>query len=516
MYQPLAAYNRLTRAPRSEFHNVALTLESGVVPRDLVGSLYRNGPGSLESFGVPYEHLFDGDGYVQRFAFDGDTVRYTARFVRTEEFVAEQAAGRPLYRSFGTNLPGGVRRNLLRFHFKNAANTSLLPMGDHLLTLWEGGSPYRVDRRTLDTVPGRWSNGGLLAPRGPIEEKMGVGRPFSAHPKHLAARGEILNFGMLPGTRQRVLLHRLPAADDGSIATGGPEPLGAVTELVLPKLTFAHDFVVLDDGRRVMFDVPVAFNLLPTFFGLRSPVAGIGEDRRRPTVVRIIDDRTPGSAPTQQTAETDPLYVFHFPNGYRRDDGTIVADACRMDHFPGAADIRMLMQGIEPDRPFSARLTRFEIDPASGSTRATEMSDYPMELPAINPRFRAREYRYVWGVADRPDRGHAAALHGIARFDLETGAVDFVDFYPGFAGEPLFVPRRPAENTASGATEPDPAGEDDGWLLVLSVDVEAGVSRLHIFSADTMEEAARLRLPHAVHVGFHGVWLPDDPNTLLN
>lgn len=501
MYEPLKTYNRLTRAPRQEYIDVELTLEAGRLPPDLVGDLFRNGPGQLESFGTPYEHLFDGDGYVQRFAFDGKSVRYTGRFVQTEEYRAEQAAGRPLYRSFGTNVPGGVPRNFMKFHFKNAANTSLLPIGDELLTLWEGGSPYRVDRHTLETAVGRWTNGGALSPRGPIERKMGVGRPFSAHPKHVPTRREILNFGMLPGLTQRVLLHRLPATIDGAIDTSGETPLGIVTELTLPKLTFAHDFVALDDGRRVMFDVPVAFNLFSSFLGLSSPVAGIREDGTRPTIVRVIDDRNGTTALTQERIEIDPLYVFHFPNGYRTHDGRIIVDACRMDHFPSAEDVRGLMAGVEPERPFSALLTRFELDPESGGSTRTVISDFPMELPSINPHFRARPYRFVWGVADQPKRGNAAALHGIARFDLATGNETFVDFYPGFAGEPLFVPRSPSSEP------PDPSREDDGWLLVLAVDIEDAVSRLHIFTADTMEEVARLRLPQVVHVGFHGVWI---------
>jgi len=54
------------------------------------------------------------DGRVPRFAFDGHSVRYRNRFVRTREYVAEERAGRMLFRSFGTNVPGGLRRNLLR------------------------------------------------------------------------------------------------------------------------------------------------------------------------------------------------------------------------------------------------------------------------------------------------------------------------------------------------------------------------------------------------------------------
>ena len=110
-----------------------LRVTEGVLPPALRGVLYRNGPGKMEVFGTRYDHPFDGDGMVTRFSFDGRAVHYRNRFVRTSEYAAEQRAGRMLYRSFGTNLPGGLRRNFLRLRFKNAANTSVVLHGGKLL-----------------------------------------------------------------------------------------------------------------------------------------------------------------------------------------------------------------------------------------------------------------------------------------------------------------------------------------------------------------------------------------------
>ena len=43
----------------------------GHLPEGLTGTLYRNGPGKNEVGGKPYAHLFDGDGLLSQFAFDG-------------------------------------------------------------------------------------------------------------------------------------------------------------------------------------------------------------------------------------------------------------------------------------------------------------------------------------------------------------------------------------------------------------------------------------------------------------
>jgi all-trans-8'-apo-beta-carotenal 15,15'-oxygenase len=500
----LDAYNAITRRPRAEFADVKLSVERGELPAGLAGTLYRNGPGSMESFGVPYEHLFDGDGYIQRFVFDSGDLRYSARFVRTDEYVRELAAGRPLYRSFGTNLPGGFIANAGRFHFKNTANTGLLRAGDALLALWEGGAPYEVDPHSLETGR-RWSNGGALAPRGPVEHSMGVGRPFSAHPKHVPQTGEILNFGMLPGMRQKMLLHRLPATPAGAVEIGtqpgsgeADRPAGVTRTLILPRLTFAHDFVALPDGRRIMFDVPVSFQLLGTFLGLTTPVSGIREDRSAPTIVRVIDDRAATvdrlGHVEQRTAETEPCYVFHFTNAYPTADSAMYVDACRMEHFPAAEDIRRLMAGGDPVHPFYAQLTRYTVEPHRGTVGESTISERPMELPTINPAYRGHEYRYVWSVADEIPARSRAALHGIAKFDVRTGESAFVDFYPNFAGEPFFVAR------------PGSHEEDDGWLLVLAADIQRSRGYLHVFDAASMRELAAVRLPAPVHVGFHGLF----------
>ena len=86
----------------------------GRLPRELVGgSLYRNGPGLFDRAGRRKRNLLDGDGLVQAFRFDDQGVQYRARFVRTEKYVEEQAAGRFIYPSWSTQAPGGFWGNFL-------------------------------------------------------------------------------------------------------------------------------------------------------------------------------------------------------------------------------------------------------------------------------------------------------------------------------------------------------------------------------------------------------------------
>lgn len=106
----------------SAFRNVVTELSGerlvavrGSIPPDLAGTLYRNGPGQFERAGQWVHHPFDGDGMITAFRFEAGQVVLTNRFVRTEAYEAEQAAGRFLYRGvFGTQKPGGPLANLFK------------------------------------------------------------------------------------------------------------------------------------------------------------------------------------------------------------------------------------------------------------------------------------------------------------------------------------------------------------------------------------------------------------------
>jgi len=147
---------------------------TGTVPEGLRGTLFRNGPGLLEIGGRPIRHPFDGDGLVSAFTFVGDgRVHFRNRFVRTQGYVEEQAAGKMLYRGvFGTQPPGGWFANAFDLRLKNIANTNVIYWGGKLLALWEAAQPHRLDPQTLETL-GLDDLGGRLSP----------GQAFSAHPR---------------------------------------------------------------------------------------------------------------------------------------------------------------------------------------------------------------------------------------------------------------------------------------------------------------------------------------------
>ena len=69
-----------------------LDVVHGAIPRDLRGAYVRNGPNPQFAPEGRY-HWFDGDGMLHAVRFEDGRAFYTNRYVRTQGFEAERAAG---------------------------------------------------------------------------------------------------------------------------------------------------------------------------------------------------------------------------------------------------------------------------------------------------------------------------------------------------------------------------------------------------------------------------------------
>ncbi|WP_375417411.1 carotenoid oxygenase family protein [uncultured Hymenobacter sp.] len=484
-YPVLHDYVKANRCVEIEYDDVALELIEGALPPDLVGTLLRNGNGRFENHGQAYEHLFDGDGMVARFRFDGQQVRYRNRYVRTQEFVAEEKAGRPLYRSFGTNLPGGLRANFLKTQFKNTANTSLIEHGGHLLALWEGGLPHRLDPESLATLE-RFDYGGVLRnPFSWLDRRISPEMPFSAHPKVHPTTGVLHNFGTVAGRQHRLVLYEV--SPDGQARVAHALPMAAAT--------FAHDFILTLSGHQIFFLTPVSFDVPRSLLGLRAPAAAIQVDRTQPTQIVVLDP-----AGAVHRLSTDFGFVFHFVNGYQDADSTLVADALLMADFPTSPTMKAYLAGNIADDQRQARFVRFRLDLDKGTVTRQSLSDYEGELPEIHPDRLGQPYRYSWAIG-RPPSHSLPLLDHIIKLDVQTGEARHAHQPGTMSSEPVVVPRR-------GPDGQPVAAEDDGYLLYLRFTAPAGPTELLVADAADLRPLARLRLPHNIPLGFHGLWQP--------
>ena len=88
---------------------------------------------------------------IQSFEFADGRVQYRNRFVRTEKFVEEEAAGELLYPTWTTRASGGVFSNI-GGEMKSQAGVTTLIRDGKLLASDEVIPPYALDPDTLDTI----------------------------------------------------------------------------------------------------------------------------------------------------------------------------------------------------------------------------------------------------------------------------------------------------------------------------------------------------------------------------
>jgi carotenoid cleavage dioxygenase len=151
-------------------------------------------------------------------------------------------------------------------------------------------------------------------------------------------------------------------------------------------------------------------------------------------------------------------------------------------------------------------LTRWRLNPTTGTFHETVISDRPQEFPRIRESLIGRKYRfgYCAGI------GAGFAQDTLTKVDHATGVVVARTDQPRFGyGEPVFVPR---ETSGAGHESKGQAGvEDDGYVIALRHDTQSDTSDLAIFHAQAMTEdpVAVVHLPVRVPNGFHGNWIPD-------
>ena len=124
----------------------------GEIPRELNGSLYRNGPGLFERGSLRKPNLLDGDGLVQRLSLANGTAHYQNAFVRTEKFIAEEKADAFRFPTWSMRRPGGMLANLGGGPARSQAGVTVYPFKDKLYAFDEVSPAYGLDPATLATL----------------------------------------------------------------------------------------------------------------------------------------------------------------------------------------------------------------------------------------------------------------------------------------------------------------------------------------------------------------------------
>src|SRR6202790_4224136 len=120
---------------------------TGELPRELNGTLYRNGPNP--QFDAPGAHWFVGDGMLHAFHLENGRASYRNRWVRTPKWLAEHDAGRALFGGFGGRKLADAPATAISD--SGVANTNIVFHAGRLLALEEGHLPTEIEPGSLNT-----------------------------------------------------------------------------------------------------------------------------------------------------------------------------------------------------------------------------------------------------------------------------------------------------------------------------------------------------------------------------
>jgi carotenoid cleavage dioxygenase-like enzyme len=433
----------------------------GDLPDDLSGVFYRNGPEPLYPTREGDYHWFDGDGMVYAMHFEDGRVSLRNRWVRTEKFELEQAAGRRLFGMFGNPMTADPSVQGKPY---NTANTNIILHGGKLLALMEGAQPVALDPRDLSTL-GVHDYDGTIA------------STFSAHPKIDYATGELVNIG------SNINGFTGAAALQYTITTAAGVVRHAVT-IPIPHMALIHTFLLTENW--------VVIPVIPLDTDIQRAMRGgpmTAWNTGRPTKLALLPRE--GTADDVRWFEFEPRHMFHECNAWE-EDGKIIADVA-------AANGTALFPDQDGNWLTHAETTlslrRWTIDLADASMTEATLNDRDIQSPRPDDRLMARKTRQSYGnINFHSADGRVDGMDGVLRFDTESGVEDYYHFGAGSAaGELVFAPRMGAKHEA------------DGYAMTLVHRANSPTSELAIFAATDIAAGpvATVRIPFRVPSGFH-------------
>ncbi len=440
---------------------VELNLEDlefeGVLPDDLDGVFYRVAPDPQFPPLLGDDIWFNGDGMAARFDFHGGRVDFRQRWVRTEKFLLEQAAGKALFGAYRNPLTDDPS---VSGQVRGTANTNIVFHAGRLLALKEDSPPVAMDAGTLQTR-GSWDFAGAL-----------IGQTFTAHPKVDASKGEMIAFGyaarglMTPD----IAVYRIDA--DGRLA-----------QTTWIKVPYYCSWERLERG-------------LPHF----------GWDGSREMYIGVLP-RTMDAA-ALRWFRGPARFATHVMNAFN--DGTRVhldMPVAAGNMFPFFPDVTGA--AFDPTAA-AARVTRLTLDMGSKGEGVESQTLHATvgEFPRIDDRYATQPYRHGYLCAQDASRpfdlkasrsATGLMMNTLVHMDHQSGQTRTCWCGPGASfQEPVFAPKSRH------------APEGEGYLLAIVNLLNEHRSAIVVLDAQRLNEGplATLSLPVRLRQGLHGNWVP--------
>jgi carotenoid cleavage dioxygenase len=471
---------------RVECDVLGLEVVEGAIPGDLDGTFFRVGPDPqwppLHGDDIP----LNGDGMACAFRFKDGRVDFKSRYIETQKFMAERAAGRALF---------GVYRNpytddaSVQGLSRGTANTNLVWHAGKLLALKEDSRPVVLDPHTLATLDDSYDFGGQL--NSPT---------FTAHPKIDPVTGDMFGFGYEAKGEA--------TPDIAFYVIGADGKVSSESWFAAPYPSMVHDFGVTRE--HVVFAIsPLVADLEllkkggPHFTWDSSKDVYVGVFPRPDIGNNGVRDIRWFRAPTCFSSHVMNAYTDRGPGGeILVHFDTPAGDMVVFPFFPSKNGERFDQTRAVP---YMERWT-FDLSNPGDAFQRRKLAPFEAEFPRVDDRYLMGKHRHAWAssIHDGATKGITGGsvsgknFNALAHFDLATGVT--TQYYAGDGcgiQEPTFIPR------------PGSSEEGDGYVVALVNHLAEARNDLILLDARDFKKGpvARVRLPLRLRNGLHGNWV---------
>lgn len=452
-----------TFAPVFEEETLENLPVEGEIPADLNGVYLRNGPNPRFEPKGAY-HAFDGDGMIHAAHFKDGKVVYRNKWVRTEGWLKNDAAGEETHWGVMQTLKG--REDM---PMADVANTDVIGHAGKAVATWYlAGKPHLLDPITLETVEA-------------ADYARAPGQGVSAHPKVDEVTGEMMFFDYFD---HHPFMAYGVVDKDGDLKHHVP--------IELPGDRLPHDMGI-SENYSILHDLPVYHDEAALAAGRHKIRFNASMKTRFGVIPRY------GEADSIKWFEFTPCFLYHVINCWEEGD-EVVMTACR--YMPklnedGSINEERTAKNIA-HLGMDARLWRYRMNLKTGEgSEECLNAEHNCEFPSYDSSRTGRYSQYAYLVDHNP-----ATLHwtGIRKFNTDTGE-SMGNWSDGaehsWYSEPWFAP---ADN---------PKSEDHGYVITFVWNTKTETEELQVFDALDISKGpvARIKIPHHIPSGFHACWM---------
>lgn len=199
-----------------------------------------------------------------------------------------------------------------------------------------------------------------------------------------------------------------------------------------------------------------------------------------------------------QWFEADPTFVLHFTNAYEEGDEIVLDGFYQGDPEPAdngtGSKWQRAFRFLALDR-MQTRLHRWRFNLTTGTCTEEPRSETISEFGMINAAHGGEPYRYAYAATGKPGW---FLFDGLVRHDVVGGTEERISFGDGVYGsESAMAPRVGSR------------GEDDGYLVTLTTDMNADASYCLVFDAARLTDGpvCKIQLPERISSGTHSTWV---------